>query len=56
MTFFDPGHIEPATVFLSRLVVHALCLEQLYGCTDVLYTSTLVHFTHGSRRQLGLSR
>jgi hypothetical protein len=41
----DPGQIEPATVFLSRLGVHALCLEQLYGCTDVLYNSTFVHCT-----------
>ena len=31
LTFFDPGHIEPATVFSPRLVVHTLCLEKLYG-------------------------
>ena len=43
-------------MFLSRLVVHALCLEQLYCCTDILYTSTLVHCAHKSWRQHGLSR
>ena len=32
--------------FSLRLPVHALCLEQLYGGTDVLNTSTLIHCTH----------
>ena len=61
LIFFDPGHIEPATVFSSKLGVHTLSLEQLYGCTDVLYSSTHVHMytvhcTHKSWRQPGLSR
>ena len=55
LTFFDPGQIKLATVFLSKLEVQALCLEQLNGCTDVLYSSTLVHCTHESWHQPGLS-
>ena len=39
--FFDPGQIKPATAFTLRIVVQTLCLEQLYGCTDVVYTCTL---------------
>jgi hypothetical protein len=40
LTFFDPGQIEPAIVFSLRLGVHTLCLEQLYGCTDVYTLQT----------------
>jgi hypothetical protein len=31
--FFNPGEIKSATVFMSIIVVHALCLDQLNSCT-----------------------
>jgi hypothetical protein len=33
LTFFDLGQIEAAMAFLSTIVVHTLCLEQLIGYT-----------------------
>ena len=37
--FFYPSKIEGHTAFSLRLVVHALCSDQLYGCTCKLFSS-----------------
>ena len=37
--FFYPSKIERPTAFSLRLVVHALCFDQLYCCTCKLFSS-----------------
>ena len=40
--FFYPSKIERPTAFSLRLVVHALCFDQLYCCTCKLFSNLCI--------------
>ena len=54
LTLFSPIEIEHFTAFSLSLIVHTLCLDQLYCCTHNLLSSA-VHLNMRTWRQTGLS-